>query len=63
MKRELLVEMGYEETVLFENPRYDEAIIGVTSDGNAVYDYELMVSELHQKWGGQIRGCGRVHRL
>lgn len=35
--------MGHEETLVFDNPDFDEAIIGVTHDGNAVYDYDKMV--------------------
>lgn len=45
-KRESLVDMGYEDSVVFENPDYDDAIIGVTTDGGVVYDYSLMVSSL-----------------
>lgn len=35
--------MGHEETLVFDNPDFDEAIIGVTHDGKAVYDYDKMV--------------------
>ena len=41
--RELLCDFGYEDVVLFEDPEYDEAIIGVTDDFRAVYDFDLMV--------------------
>lgn len=34
--RDLLLEMGYEDSIVFENPDYDEAIIGVTEDGRVV---------------------------
>ena len=47
--RELLVDMGYDEAVVFENPDYDDAIIGVTYDGCVVYDYDLMVKHLVEK--------------
>lgn len=40
--REALADEGYEDTVVFENPSYDTAIIGVSYDGRAIYDYELM---------------------
>lgn len=49
--RETIAEMGYEESVVFETPDFDEAIIGVTSDGNVVYDYEKMVDSLMKKDG------------
>ena len=31
---------------MFDNPSFDNSIIGVTTDGQAVYDYEKMVEEL-----------------
>lgn len=42
--RDLVSEMGNEETLVFDNPDYDEAIIGVTHDGRAVYDFHEMVN-------------------
>jgi hypothetical protein len=44
--RDVLCDMGGEAAVLFENPNYDAAIIGVTEDGRAVYDYCLMLRVL-----------------
>ena len=45
--RELLVELGYENSIVFENPDYDPAIIGVTeNDDRVVYDFDLMVKHL-----------------
>ena len=44
--RELLCDMGYEESIVFDNPSYDDAIVGVTTDGNVVYDFNLMVDSL-----------------
>lgn len=44
--RDVLCDMGAEEAVLFENPNFDAAIIGVTDDSRAVYDYDLMVRTL-----------------
>ena len=40
--REALCNMGYEDAVVFDNPSYDDAIIGVT-DGRVVYDFDKMV--------------------
>ena len=45
-KRELLCDMGYEDSIVFENPDYEQAIVGVSIDGNVVYDYNLMAEEL-----------------
>ncbi len=40
---ERLLEDGYEDVVIFADYSYDDALIGVTSDNRAVYDYEKMV--------------------
>lgn len=44
--RELLCELGYEDLVVFENPDYDTAIIGVSHDDRVVYSYEKMIEYL-----------------
>ena len=44
--RELLCDLGYEDSIRFENPDYDEAIIGVSSNGRVIYDFDLMVEHL-----------------
>lgn len=44
-----LVDMGYEGTVILENPSFNEAIIGVTEDRRLVYSYEKMIVELLEK--------------
>lgn len=45
--RDKLLNEGYEDVIIFENPSYDEALIGVTYNTNqAVYDYELMIEHL-----------------
>lgn len=46
MNREILCDLGYEDSVVFENPDYDEAIIGVSHDGRVIYDMDLMVEHL-----------------
>lgn len=35
-----------EDTIVFDNPSFDNSIIGVTTDGQVVYDYDKMVEEL-----------------
>ena len=37
-----------EEAIVFDNMSYDGSIIGVTTDGRVVYDYDKMVEELVQ---------------
>lgn len=45
-RRDLLNEMGLEDSVVFENPDYDSAIIGYSDDYRIVYDFDLMVEHL-----------------
>lgn len=52
--RERLEEEGYEDVVLFENYDYEPAFIGVSFDGRAVYDYDLMVKYLVDKEGWEV---------
>ena len=35
-----------EDALVFDNPAFDHAIIGVTIDGRVVYDYHIMIMEL-----------------
>ncbi len=46
-----LENLGYENVVVFDNPSYDEALIGVSEDNRAVYDYDKMVVWLAVTWG------------
>lgn len=43
---EKLLENGYEGTVYLTNYSYDDALIGVSEDGRAIYDYDKMVEWL-----------------
>ena len=49
--REALCDMGHEEAVVFDGPDYDEAIVGVTDDGQVVYDFDRMVQILVERDG------------
>ena len=44
--REIIEDNGYEDVVIFENPSYDTAFIGVSHDGRAVYDFDKMIEYL-----------------
>jgi len=44
--RENLCMMGSEDTVLFENPNYETAFLGISGDGRAIYDMDKMVEYL-----------------
>ena len=43
---EKLLEYGQEGTKYLTNFSYDDAFIGVTTDGRAVYDFDLMIQWL-----------------
>ena len=47
----ILLEKGYEGVVFLVNSSYDTALVGVTTDGRAAYDYELMVEYLVNEEG------------
>ena len=42
--KDLLSELGYEDTVVFENPSYLNAIIGISDAGGLCYSYEKMIN-------------------
>lgn len=50
---EILLENGYdpEEIVVFKNKDYETALIGVSDDCRAVYDFNLMIEYLMNKYG------------
>lgn len=48
---EKLLDAGYEDVQLFDGYEYDDALIGVTSDGRAVYDFNMMVDWLMREEG------------
>lgn len=46
-----IADNGYEDITIFSNCSYDDALIAVTDDGRAVYDYDLMVKWLMDEEG------------
>ena len=40
-----------EDAIVFDNMSYDSSIVGVTTDGRVVYDYDKMVEELMTEEG------------
>ena len=44
--RERLAQLDYENLVVFENPDYDSAIVGVSHDDRVIYDYDKMIEFL-----------------
>lgn len=48
--REKLIEYGYQDSILYENPSFDGSIIGIDAcSGSVIYNYDLMIEELSQK--------------
>lgn len=50
--RKTLNNYGEENEVtfkLFENPSFDESIVGLSNDNRVIYDYDLMVQEFAQE--------------
>lgn len=41
---------GYEDVVIFDNPSYNNAFIGITTDFRAVYDYDKMINCLLEEY-------------
>ena len=41
-----LLDNGYEDIIYLVNYSYDDALIGVSEDNRAIYDYDLMVKWL-----------------
>ena len=48
---EKLCAAGYDDVVIFEDYSYDDALVGVTEGGRAVYDFDKMVDWLMEKEG------------
>lgn len=41
-----ILDAGYEDVVILSNDSYDDALIGISDDGRAIYDYDLMIKWL-----------------
>lgn len=48
---ERLLDAGYEDVKYLVNESYDDALIGVSEDGRAIYDFDKMVDWLIGKYG------------
>ena len=46
LNREILDNMGYTDSIVFRNPDYDDAIIGISHDDRVIYDYDKMIEHL-----------------
>jgi hypothetical protein len=43
---DVLIDKGYDDVIIFSEPSFHNALIGITDDYNAVYDYDLMIEWL-----------------
>lgn len=48
---ERILNAGYEDVVYLTNYSYDDALIGISDDNRAVYDYDKMVKWLVENEG------------
>ena len=48
---EKLLDNGYEDVIILRDFSYDDALVGVTEDNRAVYDFNLMVVWLQENEG------------
>lgn len=48
---ERVQEAGYEDILLLDDYSYDDALVGITEDGRAVYDFNRMVAWLMETEG------------
>lgn len=49
--KEIIEDYGYEDVIIFSNPDYASAFIGISDDNRAVYDFDKMVEWLMKKDG------------
>ena len=47
--RDLICELGHDQAIVFDNPDYDNAIIGITTNGKVDYDYSKMIESLMEQ--------------
>ena len=48
---ERLADAGYEDVVIFKDESYDDALVGVSHDGRAIYSFDKMVKWLCDRDG------------
>lgn len=55
---QMLLDEGYEDVKYLVNYSYDDALIGVTTDNRAVYDYDKMV-----EWLMRVEGISSLEAM
>lgn len=48
---EKLLDYGYEDVIIFKDFSYDDALIGVSNDNRAIYDFSKMIEWLMNSEG------------
>ena len=43
---DMVINLGFTDAIIFTEPSYENAIIGVTLNGSIIYDYEKMIYHL-----------------
>ena len=41
-----ILNAGYEDVIIFSGDSFDDALVGISEDNRAVYDYDLMIEWL-----------------
>lgn len=49
MTKQDLLDRGFEDFVVFENPSFDDAIIGIDTENKVVYSFKKMIEWLVKK--------------
>lgn len=44
-----ILDLGFNDAIIFTDPSYEDAIIGISLDGNVIYDYDKMIKYLMDK--------------
>ena len=48
--KRLIEDYGYEDIIIFSNPDYASAFIGITEDNRAIYDFDEMIGFLMSEY-------------
>lgn len=48
--KELITDYEYEDVIVFSNPDYASAFVGISEDNRAIYDYDKMVEFLIEEY-------------
>jgi hypothetical protein len=49
--KKIIEEFGYENVLIFSNPSYASAFVGISEDNRAIYDFDKMIEYLIEEEG------------